>query len=424
MRNDPDEVWQRLQRIAQITTGSGPGVTRLAYTESEREAHRLVAGWFEELGLQVYTDPVGNTIAERAGQVPGLPAIGTGSHLDSVPEAGRFDGIVGVVAAVEVARRLVGEGIEHAHPFRFVVFAAEEGARFGQACIGSKAAAGQLTTAALDELQDAGGVKLGDAMRAVGLSPDRLAEAAWDGKDWAGFVELHIEQGQVLETAGTSIGLVDVVSGSTRLELTVRGQASHTGGTPMHLRSDALAAAAEVVLTVEELANRPQCRGTRATVGRLVVEPGSITTIPGTVTFAVDVRDVDSDRQRAVAAEIIDAARSVGARRDVLVDLRLLADTSPVVLPARLRQLTTRACRDLGLSYRTMPSGASHDCQMINAVVPSALIFVPSRSGLSHVHTEWTEPAQIVAGIDALAASMLLMDAKSRSIRVRTARAA
>ena len=362
------DVTRLIERFAGLTEpDSGPGVTRLAYTPLERRAHRVFGERMEELGLTVHTDAAGNTVAERPGTEPGLPALGTGSHLDSVPHAGSFDGIVGVVGALEVARTLVEARTEHRHPMRFVVFAAEEGARFGQACLGSRLAAGLTAVEDLRRLSDTDGVTAADAMTASGLEPDDVGTARWHPEQWAGFVELHIEQGSVLESLQLPIGVVDLISGSTRVRIDLHGRAAHTGGTPMHLRADALAAAAEIVLRGEELA-RDEChRGTRITVGRLDVAPGSMTTIPGEAGLHIDIRDVDSDRQRATAEELIADARRIAADRGIGIDVALLADASPVVLPRTIRDAIVEVCRDHRLDYRVMPSGASHDAQMINA---------------------------------------------------------
>ncbi|MHB1612884.1 MAG: allantoate amidohydrolase [Actinomycetes bacterium] len=407
---DPARIGEHLSRFASLSE-PGPGVTRLAYTRLEREAHEVFATHMRSLGLRVWVDAAGNTLAERDGDTDRLAALGTGSHLDSVPHGGRFDGIAGVVAAMEVARLFVEQPVVMHHPVRFVSFAAEEGARFGQACTGSRLAAGLCGIEDLTHKQDADGVSLAEAMRSVGIDPVRAASQAWDPGQWAAFLELHIEQGSVLQTQGEPIGVVDLVSGSTRLRLQVRGRASHTGGTPMHLRADALTGAAEIVLAAETLANDARHRGTRVTVGQLTVHPGSITTIPGDVEVYVDVRDVDSDRQRASAGEVVSRSRAICDRRGLSLDVDLLADASPVVLPIWLRQVVSGVCAHRGTRYRVMPSGASHDTQMINQIMPSGLIFVPSRDGLSHVPSEWTSAAQIATGTDVLAESLLALDA-------------
>lgn len=408
-RAERSRIASMLDALAALSEG-GEGVTRLAYTKLEREAHELVAGWLRDLGMITRTDAAGNTIAERAGTRPGLGAIGTGSHLDSVPSGGRFDGAAGVVAAVEAARLLAEHDVAHAHPLRIVVFAGEEGARFGQACLGSKAAAGLLDEPELTARVDADGVSLAEALGSVGLDPARVGEARWSREEWAAFLELHIEQGRVLESEGIPIGVVDLVSGSTRLLVDVTGRPSHTGGTPMELRADALTAAAEVVLLAERIATDPRHRGTRATVGRLTVHPGNITTIPGRVSFSVDVRDVDSDRQRETAAEIARRARASCDRRGVGLAVQVIGDSSPVVLPIWLRQLTGEVCADRGIPYRVLSSGASHDTQMVNHVVPSGMIFVPSKDGLSHVPGEWTSAADLARGTDVLVRSILAAD--------------
>lgn len=390
---------------------SAPGVTRLAYTPLERRAHQLFADRMRTLGLTVWADAAGNTIAEMAGTEPGLPAIGTGSHLDSVPHGGRYDGIAGVVAAMEIARLKTEKKIEHRHPLRFIAFANEEGARFGQACIGSRIVAGLTTRTDLDRLTDANGVTVAEAMSTVGIDPALISEAQWVPDQWAAFLELHIEQGSVLTSLDLPIGVVDLISGSTRLQVTLHGRAAHTGGTPMHLRADALAAAAEIVLQAEALATDTRHRGTRITVGKLDVEPGSITTIPGKCTLAVDIRDVDSDRQRESAVELIAAAQAIGKSRDVTIEVELLADASPAVLPAWVRDEIIGAAVGLGLGYRVMPSGASHDSQMIGHVCPVGMVFVPSQNhGVSHAPDEYTTAPDLALGIEVLASALHALD--------------
>lgn len=406
---DPKRLSAHITAFAAMTAVPGT-ITRLAYTSMEREAHARFADHMRQCGLRVHTDPAGNTIAERPGSEPGLPAIGTGSHLDSVPSAGAFDGVAGVAAAMELARILGERDYAHRHPFRFVAFAAEEGARFGQACIGSKLAAGLMDERALAARRDRSGLTLADAMRSVGVDPSEAVRTPWRPEEWAAFIELHIEQGAVLEATETQIGIVDLISGSTRLQLTLSGRASHTGATPMALRSDALAAAAEIVLIAESLATDTQHRGARATVGQLEVHPGSVTTIPGRTLLSLDVRDVDSDRQRWTTIEIVRRARAVCDRRKVGLSLTLLGDTSPVILPIWLRLMAAKVCSERDLSYRVMASGASHDSQVINTVTPAATLFIPSRHGLSHVPEEWTSTSDLARGTDTLLAVLLQAD--------------
>jgi allantoate deiminase len=259
-------------------------------------------------------------------------------------------------------------------------------------------------------VQDADGVTLPTALEALGFDPARLSEARWMNGEVAAFLELHIEQGRVLEAEGSHVGLVDVVSGSTRLRLEVRGRADHSGGAPMSLRADALNAAAEIALTVEGLATDPRHRGTRATIGRLNLYPNSITTVPGTAVMIVDVRDVDSDRQRSAANEIVQRAHWICERRGIRLETEVIADTSPAVLSMWLRELTSNVCRDLGLNYRVMSSGAGHDAAILARLVPAGMVFVPSRDGLSHVPEEWTSAADIARGVEVICHAVLRLD--------------
>ncbi|WP_019548734.1 Zn-dependent hydrolase [Streptomyces sulphureus] len=412
---DPARLQDHIDAFAALSEpDSGPGVTRLAYTALERQAHAVFTRWMTDLGLRVWTDAAGNTLAERSGTNPDLPALGAGSHLDSVPNAGAYDGIAGVVAAMETARLFAEADIEHAFPIRFVAFAAEEGARFGQACTGSRIVAGLTGPDDLESKSDAQGVTLAEAMRSVGFAPHEVARARWQSADWAAFLELHIEQGSVLESTGTPVGIVDQISGSTRIMIEITGRASHTGGTPMHLRADSMTAAAEVVLLAESLANDTRHRGTRISVGKMEASPGSITTIAGRTRLYVDVRDIDSDRQRLTVAELVERAKSLCERRNVTFAATALADASPVILPRRLRDTVASTCTDLQIDYRVLPSGASHDSQMINHVVPTGLIFVPSRDGISHSPVEWTSADELATGTSVLAAGLLALDQQMR----------
>lgn len=411
-RLDATEIQASIEAFAALSEG-GDGVTRVGYSELERRAHAHFARQMRDLGLDVTEDAAGNTIAELHGRASG-PAIGTGSHLDSVPRGGRFDGIAGVCAAMAVARAIHDRSEPTNLPWRFVVFAAEEGARFGQACNGSRAAAGLVAPSDLAQLVDAQGTTMFDAMVSVGLAPNEVGSAAWRPEDWAAFIELHIEQGTVLEASSTPIGVVDVISGSSRLLVELDGVASHTGGTPMHQRHDALAAAAECVVLGERLANDLSHHGTRVTVGRLDVEPGSITTIPGRVAFTVDVRDFDSERQRRTARLLDTEFRSIAARRDIGYGCSVIGDTSPVVLPLDLVDTIAGAAAGRSLSYRLLSSGASHDAQQISRLTPTGMIFVPSIRGLSHVPEEKTEFEDIARGAEVLLDSMLAIDARHR----------
>ena len=257
------------------------------------------------------TDAIGNTFGELAGNAR-EPALLVGSHLDTVPRGGGFDGVAGVAAALEVARLLVESGGLN-RTYRAVVFSGEEGARFGAPCIGSRVATGAFTTDTLRTLTDREGCSVLERATEAGLRPTNLAEAVWSQGSVSAFLELHIEQGRVLEVRGRTLGIVDAIAGSTRIELAFSGNADHSGATPMLLRHDALVGASELVVEAERRASSH--RTAVATVGDLEVEPGSFTTVPGEARLSLDIRDVDSERQRELAEELLDEAGRIAARR-------------------------------------------------------------------------------------------------------------
>ncbi|MBI4236315.1 MAG: Zn-dependent hydrolase [Chloroflexi bacterium] len=398
------------ERLGEVGGEANNGVSRLPFSREERLAHRLVGEWMKEAGLEVLIDSFGNSVGLRRGRRSDLPAIALGSHLDTVPHGGRFDGAVGVLGGLEAVRVLDEAAITTEHPLWLVAFASEEGARFGEPCLGSKAVSGVLEPGDLDRLRDAAGCTLTEAMRQLGMDPSALPSTRWRRDQVAAFLEMHIEQSRVLEVEQKRIGLVDAVAGNTRVRLRMKGRADHSGGTPMHYRKDALAAAAEVVLAAEAIANEPRRRATVATVGRLEVSPNSITTIPGQVVCYLDVRDLDSDRQRATAQDIVTMAQQVAVRRGVELEYDVISDTSPTVLPMWLRDLTTEVCRRLELPYRVMSSGAGHDAAILSRFLPAAMVFVPSHEGLSHCPEEWTSIEDIALGVRVLVESVLTVD--------------
>ncbi|HZC99587.1 MAG TPA: Zn-dependent hydrolase [Actinomycetes bacterium] len=409
-RADASRISEMISQISAIGVDPAGGISRLAFSPEEREAHRLVAGWATDLGLRVDEDPAGNTLVRRLGRDPRRAAIAFGSHLDSVPHGGRFDGVAGVVAMVELMSLLEEGEVTTEHPLLGVAFAGEEGARFGEPCIGSKAVAGLWEGRDLSSVVDAGGTTLAQAMSEVGLEPTRVSEARWDSGAIRAYFELHIEQARILEQEGRQVGLPDVISGSTRLRLVLTGRADHSGGTPMRERADALLAASEVILAVEALVTDPYHRGARGTVGRVDIEPNSLTTIPGRATMTIDIRDLDGDRQRRTAEALVDMALEISRRRRIQLGAFLLADTSPSVLSVWLRGVLREVCTRLGVSHRVMTSGASHDAQILARVAPAAMVLVPSRDGLSHVPEEWTSVADIARGVEVLYDSVLEVD--------------
>lgn len=407
---DAARLAEQIRLLAGIGADPAGGVTRLAWTAQERDAHRLLSSWMEKVGLEVTIDAFGNTFGLRSARNGTLPAVAFGSHVDTVPNGGAYDGAAGTIAALEVMRLLQDSNTPTEHPFMMVIFAAEEGARFGKPNLGARAVVGELTRRDLASLTDARGVLLEDAVQDLGFSPDRLDTVRWEPGQLGAFFEMHIEQGQVLESERTTIGLVDTIAGSTRLRFTITGRAVHSGATPMHLRHDALAAAADLVLNIEAVASDHRHRATVATVGKMDVRPNSITTIAGEVVLYVDVRDSDSDRQREAANRVLELGQHLEEKRGVGVSAAVLSDASPSVLPTWLRHITAQACDDLNISYRVVPSGAGHDASVVSSVVPAAMIFVPSQGGISHAPEEWSSPEDIAAGAAVLCRSALALD--------------
>jgi len=394
-----DRVRERLAALALIGGEPGGGVTRLAYTETEREAHRRFCDWAGDAGARCEVDPAGNSVAVFR---DGSPYYLIGSHLDTVMHGGRYDGAAGVVGALEVAGAV---GPLH-HGVRVVAFAGEEGARFGRPTLGSSLAAGLLDEAALGKLRDADGITVLAAAGDVGLNP---AEApAWLGDGVACFFELHIEQGRQLEVGAARIGLVDAIAGSVRIQFEITGRADHSGATPMRMRADALAAASELVLAVEDVGRRH--RSTVATVGRMHVCPNSVTTIPGQVLLWVDLRDVDPDVQRRAARAVLEAAAEIAARRGLRVSSDVLSEQPPIVLSAWPRAILYDECRARGLAYRVLPSGAGHDAAVVARLAPSAMVFIPCADGVSHSPREQASPEDIALAAQVLCNTLRRMD--------------
>ena len=396
-----------LETFAQIGgTGDG-GVHRLCFSEEDAQARAALRRWWEELGLVVRTDAAANMFGRWDNGAAG-PAILLGSHLDTVPRGGRFDGALGVIVATEVVRCLKEAEVRTHHPLEVVNFTGEEPNPFGRSTIGSRAVAGRLRP---EELQAAGpgGETLGQALARFGGDPGRIELSRRTQADVAAFLELHIEQGRVLESAGLPVGVVTHIAGIRRLICRLVGEANHSGTTRMSERKDALAAAAEVVLAVEDLA---QSTGAPAvgTVGRLEVEPNAPNIVPGAVTLTVELRHVDGavlDRMVEICRERI---RQVAGRRGLAAQVEVTMATQPVPMHPSVVEVLARACRQAGVPYMELPSMAGHDAAHMAAVAPTGMLFVASRDGKSHTPEEFTEPEVIEQGAQVMLAAVLELD--------------
>ena len=397
---DGERLWRRISDLGKIGKQRGGGVTRLSFTEEERAAKDLVASYMEEAGLSVYEDAVGNLFGRREGREPGSPAVLIGSHVDSVYNGGNFDGPLGVLAGIEVLQTMGERGMETEHPIEVVAFADEEGARFSFGMIGSRALAGKLGAGDLENYEDGDGVSVAEAMRVYGLDPEKVGDAARPEGSIEAYVELHIEQGRVLESEDLPVGVVTGIAGAVWLRFILDGETGHAGATPMNLRRDALAAAAEIMGLIE--AETVKTGTAVGTVGQLDLEPGGINIIPGKVRFSLDLRDIDEGVRDGVEARIMEGAEEVCRRRGVELEVETLQRLSPAPCSDLVRGSAERACERLGIRPHALPSGAGHDGMQLTDLCPMGMIFVRSKNGISHNPDEWSSQDDCAIGADVL----------------------
>lgn len=398
---DLQRIQDNLRALAAIGATPEGGATRLAWSELELEAHRLAIQWMKEAGLEVWVDAVGNTFGRRAGSED-LPTIMVGSHLDTVNNGGNLDGPLGVIAGLELVRELNEKGLTTRHPITVVAFAAEEAVRFADTCMGSKIITGAMDRANLDKIKDSQGITGAEAMKLLGLDPDRIEEARWDLSKIAAYFELHVEQGLVLEKLGKQVGVVTAIAAATRYRATLSGSADHSGATPMGARKDALCAASEIVLGIERIASSEAGPTTVGTVGILKVQPGAMTIIPGQAELGIDIRDTVPEAKQIASEKIVAMIEDVCQRRSIGLNLVKLLDDVPAVMSPTVIGAIKNSAERLGYSYHLMPSAAGHDARIMGFVTKTGMVFVPSRAGISHSPKEWTDPEDILAGINVM----------------------
>jgi hydantoinase/carbamoylase family amidase len=397
---------ERIERLAAVNSrNEGGGITREVYTPLYDRACAYVSELMRDAGLDVRLDSVGNLFGRWPGSAPDEPRVLTGSHFDTTLNAGRFDGVVGVLGAIEAVRELRRADVKPRRTIEVVGVAGEE-PRFGAGCIGSRAMVGAITREQLDEMHDRDGVSVAEAMRAQGLDPDRLGESLLDAENVHAFVELHIEQGAVLETSGAEIGVVERIAAPHDLRVALRGAAMHAGATPMRLRRDALAGAAEVVLELERLALASASGSTVGTVGVLRVAPGAVNIIPGEVEMDIVVRDSDLEARERVVEALRAKLEETASRRGLELTVSTLTRDEPAACSPMVIDAVRGACEELGVRHVPMISGAYHDAMVLGARVPMGMIFVPSVGGLSHHPDEYTDPEDIDRGVRVLAGAL------------------
>ena len=386
--------------------GANPegGVSRVAFSDADLAGRKYISGLMQDAGLTIRVDAAGNIIGRREGSNPKLPAILIGSHTDSVPHGGNFDGDVGVIGAIEVAKTLNDGGVRLKHPLEVVDFVDEEGGT-----VGSFAMIGGLQPAALD-LMTHSGKTIRDGIRAVGGDPDRLAEARRKPGDFKAYIELHIEQGAILDESDIDIGVVEGIVGIRWWDVTVEGVANHAGTTPMNKRHDAMLSAAEFALAVNRVATSMPGRQV-ATVGRIRAEPGAPNVIPGKVVMSLEIRDLDPAKITTVYDAVrAEAEKIAQARQTPISFAQLQTSSEPAPTDERVRRIIDKAAKSLKLSTRLMPSGAGHDAQEISHIAPTGMIFVPSVGGISHAPKEFTSQQDMANGANVLLQTVLAID--------------
>jgi N-carbamoyl-L-amino-acid hydrolase len=403
LRIDGDRLHRRIEALGEIGAVYGPsgerGCARLALTDADRAGRDLVVTWMRDLGLTVEIDQIGNVFATLPGADPTLAPVMTGSHIDTVRTGGRFDGNLGVLAGLEAVETLLSNDVTPERSITVAFFTDEEGARFAPDMLGSLVYVGGLGIEdALDIRAADDGARLGDELERIGYGGARPVPAISFPHC---FVELHIEQGPLLEDAGVTIGVVEGVQGISWTELTITGQSAHAGTTPMRLRHDPLYAAAGVATFVRDLAI--EFGGDQvATVGRMDIHPNLVNVVPSTVTMTVDLRNTSDDALQRAEQHLAEFTERLAGDEGVDIERRALARFEPVTFDPDMIGLVDTTATALGYSTRRMSSGAGHDAQMLARVCPTSMIFTPSVAGLSHNIAEYTEPHDIVAGANVL----------------------
>lgn len=377
---------------------------RVAFTKGDIEGRAWFMELMKEAGLQPMIDAAGNIIGKRAGKTPSLKPISFGSHIDMVPDGGNYDGTLGSIGALEVIEVLNENKVTTNHPLEVIIFSNEEGGT-----IGSKAMSGQMTSAGLEQVSQSG-LTMADGIRAIGGNPEKIGDSVRKKGDIHAFLELHIEQGGILERENLQIGVVEGIVGIVHWEVTVEGFANHAGTTPMNLRQDALLASSRLIITVNEVVN--SVSGNQVgTIGKIAAAPGAYNVIPGKVTLGLEIRDLSSQKIDMLFSEIEKRAAAIATESKTKINfVRQANAVHPAFTDKALQQKIDAAAKQLGLKTKFMQSGAGHDSQEISAIAPVAMIFVPSVGGISHSPDEFSKPVDMANGVNVLLQTILLVD--------------
>ena len=403
LRVNGDRIMRHIHQLAEFGKNPQGGVSRVAYSDADKQGREYVLGLLREAKLDVSIDAAGNLIGRRAGSASGLAPLLIGSHIDSVPEGGNYDGVVGSMGAIEVAQTLGEKNATLRHPLEVVIFQNEEGG-----LIGSRAMDGELTERELD-LVSRSGKTIREGIKFIGGDPTKLAEVRRKKGDIAAYLELHIEQGGYLDSEKIKIGVVEGIVGINWWDVTIEGFANHAGTTAMNNRQDALLAAAKFIEVVNRIVTSVPGRQV-GTVGRINALPGAPNVIPGKVVLSLELRDLDAAKINMLYEKIRAEAQQIAAASKTRFDFKEINVNIPAPTDARIRSSINEAARELGLSTKLMPSGAGHDAQDMARLGPVGMIFVPSVGGISHSPREFSQPDDIINGADVLLHTLLKLD--------------
>jgi N-carbamoyl-L-amino-acid hydrolase len=403
-----DGLISELQALARISEAPAPVVTRVVFSEADLRARAYVKDLCGKAGLEVREDAVGNTFARWNGSKPELAPVGTGSHIDAIPNAGLYDGCVGVLGGLEAIRVLQRMGFKPRRSIELVIFTAEEPTRFGIGCLGSRMMAGVLTPEQARTLRDKEGRGLED-LRTQARFTGPLESVALPAGYFHQFLELHIEQGPLLEREALDLGLVTHIAAPASLRITLQGEGGHAGGTLMPGRKDALTAAAELILALENAARTSGAIDTVATTGICEVFPGAVNSIPSRVRLECDIRDIDEARRDRVIAALRTACHDVETRRSVSVQVEMVNADPPAASDPAILDALEQSAVAAGKKYRRMVSRAYHDSLFVGRIAPIAMLFIPCRGGVSHRPDEYASPAWIGSGVHVLSRTLALL---------------
>lgn len=395
---------QRINKLAEFGGTAQGGVSRVAFSDEDIQARNYIISLMKEAGLDVRIDEAGNIIGRSEGQNSALPPIMFGSHTDTVPDGGKYDGAVGVLGALECAQVLHENSVQTKHPLEIVVFADEEGGT-----IGSRAMTGVLTPEALDVISQSGKT-IQEGIKAIRGDPDRIDKAARKKGEVEAFLELHIEQGGILDSKNIHIGIVEGIVGISRWDVIVEGFANHAGTTPMNMRQDALLAAAQLILAANQIVTSVPGQQV-GTVGRIKAEPGAPNVIPGRVIMSLELRDLSTEKIQSLFGQIQKEAQSISKKTGTEITFSSLgAPSLPALTDPQIQKIIAQSAQELGLSTLVMPSGAGHDAQNMARITPAGMIFIPSVRGVSHSPKEFTKIEDIANGVNVLLRTILKID--------------